>query len=216
MKILSHRGYWQRPDEKNTRVAFERSFFLGYGTETDVRDHNGQLVIAHDLPTATAMPFQEFLDIYRANCDGSLPLAINIKADGLADLLQEAMAKAGLNAWFTFDMSVPDFMVQHRKGLPVYSRRSDVEVQPVLDGMARGAWVDSFAESRFPAQYVREALAQGKAVCLVSPELHGRGCLGYWTELRRLLRQIGPAAGQQLQLCTDTPERATSFFWEVL
>jgi hypothetical protein len=41
MQILSHRGYWQHPSEKNTEAAFRRSFLLGYGTETDIRDRDG-------------------------------------------------------------------------------------------------------------------------------------------------------------------------------
>ena len=39
MMILSHRGYWK---EKNLPIAFERSFSLGFGTETD---YKGELVI---------------------------------------------------------------------------------------------------------------------------------------------------------------------------
>ena len=35
--ILSHRGYWLQTEEKNSRKAFERSFFMGFGTETDIR-----------------------------------------------------------------------------------------------------------------------------------------------------------------------------------
>lgn len=35
MIILSHRGYWKETHEKNLPIAFERSFSLGFGTETD-------------------------------------------------------------------------------------------------------------------------------------------------------------------------------------
>ena len=50
MIIISHRGYWIQPAEKNTEEAFSRSFERGMGTETDVRDHRGELVISHDMP----------------------------------------------------------------------------------------------------------------------------------------------------------------------
>jgi glycerophosphoryl diester phosphodiesterase len=84
MIILSHRGYWKHPDEKNTRQAFVRSFDMGYGTETDVRDCAGKLVISHDMPRGTEMLFEEVLQIM----DGrNLPLAINIKADGLGEAI---------------------------------------------------------------------------------------------------------------------------------
>ncbi len=38
MIILSHRGYWKEVSEKNKPIAFERSFSLGLGTETYIRD----------------------------------------------------------------------------------------------------------------------------------------------------------------------------------
>ena len=49
MIILSHRGYWKDVNEKNQQVSFERSFSLGFGTETDIRDYKGELVISHDI-----------------------------------------------------------------------------------------------------------------------------------------------------------------------
>lgn len=49
MIVLSHRGYWKNSLEKNKFVAFERSFSMGFGTETDIRDFNGELVISHDI-----------------------------------------------------------------------------------------------------------------------------------------------------------------------
>ena len=119
MIILSHRGYWKSAPEKNTPAAFHRSFDLGFGTETDVRDRNGELVISHDMPDGSEITLAAMLDIL----DGrDLPLAINIKADGLARPLNEQMNARGLTRWFTFDMSVPEMAVQLRLGLPVFSR----------------------------------------------------------------------------------------------
>jgi len=41
MLVISHRGYWKELAEKNRPIAFERSFALGFGTETDIRDYKG-------------------------------------------------------------------------------------------------------------------------------------------------------------------------------
>ncbi len=38
MQILSHRGYWKSIKEKNSFIAFERSFLAMHGVETDLRD----------------------------------------------------------------------------------------------------------------------------------------------------------------------------------
>ena len=46
MIILSHRGFWKTKDEKNTITSFKRSFDCGFGTETDLRDHDGEIVIS--------------------------------------------------------------------------------------------------------------------------------------------------------------------------
>ena len=62
MRIISHRGYWNTPAEKNTIHAFQRSFALGFGTETDIRDLKGELVISHDMPIGDEIRFEDFLD----------------------------------------------------------------------------------------------------------------------------------------------------------
>lgn len=41
MQIFSHRGYWKNKQEKNSIVAFDRSFLNSYGLETDLRDMGG-------------------------------------------------------------------------------------------------------------------------------------------------------------------------------
>jgi len=48
MKVLSHRGYWKSDCEKNSESAFRRSFQLGFGTETDLRDLNGEMISPED------------------------------------------------------------------------------------------------------------------------------------------------------------------------
>ena len=64
MKIISHRGYWiDFKRENNQRIAFERSFDMGYGTETDLRDINGTIVISHNMPVGGEMTFEELLKI---------------------------------------------------------------------------------------------------------------------------------------------------------
>ena len=75
MQILSHRGYWHDfLSESNKRIAFERSFDLGFGTETDLRDICGEIVISHDMPKGDEMTFEELLEIMGRR---NLPLALN-------------------------------------------------------------------------------------------------------------------------------------------
>ena len=138
MIVLSHRGYWKQKAEKNEPVAFHRSFDLGFGTETDVRDRLGELVISHDMAGADAMTLPQLLEIVNGR---PLPLALNIKADGLAELLAAQMRGVDRRTWFTFDMSIPDMRHHLRVGNPVFARLSETE--SICGGLkhSEGIWV---------------------------------------------------------------------------
>lgn len=202
MKVLSHRGYWKTATEKNTLVAFERSFGLGFGTETDVRDLAGKLVISHDMPGSDAMPLDTFLDLLT---DPGMPLAMNIKADGLATDLARHFASRGLD-WFVFDMSVPDLRMHLNAGNPVFVRMSEVERDPAWLEEAQGVWLDAFGSEWYDVALIRDLLDSGKRVCIVSPELHRRDHGPLWDMLLPLAGRAG------LMLCTDFPELAQSKF----
>lgn len=201
MQILSHRGYWQTPSEKNSRIAFLRSFELGFGVETDVRDLAGNLVISHDPPLLPCLNFIEFLDL--PGVGGQL-LALNIKSDGLAQSLKTAMQ--GLQNWFVFDMSVPDMRDHLRVGNPVLTRMSEIERDPPLLDQAMGVWLDSFENVWYNMELISNLLQRNKKVCIVSPELHGRNEVGLWSSLQ------GLSATEGLMICTDYPEIAREFF----
>lgn len=203
MKVLSHRGHWLTAEEKNTPLAFRRSFDNGFGTETDVRDCAGRLLMSHDMPRGDEIDLDAFLGLHGAR---DLPLAINIKADGLAQPLQTAMQRHRVPDWFAFDMSVPDMRAHLRIGNPVFTRLSDVERHPAWLDQAAGVWLDGFEGSWFGAADVLDLLRAGKRVCVVSPELHGRVHEPTWQRLRPLAGEDG------WMLCTDLPLDACSYF----
>ena len=87
MEIISHRGYWKDPAEKNKTVAFDRSFSLGFGTETDFRDYQAELVISHDMATSESVKADSFFEAYN-KYNYQPTLALNIKADGLQDKIK--------------------------------------------------------------------------------------------------------------------------------
>lgn len=202
MRILAHCGYWTKPEERNSVAAFARAFALGFGAETDVRDSLGQLVIAHDLPLGGEMELDAFLHLARRRV---LPLALNIKSDGLAVPLARAM-RGYQGEWFVFDMSVPDLRAHLAAGNPVYTRLSDIEPRPACLEACEGVWLDSFEGQWFGRTVIEDLLARGKRVCVVSPELHGRDPSALWASLRRLATHPG------LALCTDQPEQAMQHF----
>ena len=203
MEIISHRGYWGDRSERNQAVAFHRSFDLGFGTETDVRDLGGQLVISHDMPTGTEMSLDALLTIMGGR---NLPLAINIKADGMAAAVKEKFERAGHTNWFVFDMAVPDMRSYLQQGVATYTRLSEVEPSPAWINQAAGIWLDGFEGEWYSNADIEALLAQGLKVCVVSPELHGRPHEPLWSRLLDLRNTAG------LTLCTDLPETAQHYF----
>jgi hypothetical protein len=205
MIVLSHRGYWKVPEEKNTAIAFRRSFDLGFGTETDVRDLSGELVISHDPPTGGELRFSEFLDLLNGR---DLPLALNIKSDGLAVPIRDELVKRSLSKWFVFDMSVPDTLQHLKIGNPVYLRRSEFEFDNSLTDRSDGIWLDAFEGEWWSPDLVHDYLLRGKKVCIVSSELHGRDPNTLWNTLK----SSNLWKYDQVLLCTDRPEQALSHF----
>ena len=215
MRILSHRGYWKTADEKNTETAFVRSFDLKFGTETDVRDAWGELLISHDPPTQGANPvtFERFCEIYteRGGRENNLLLALNIKSDGLTAKIKETLSRHGITSYFLFDMSVPDMRPYVGQGEPVYTRHSEYEPAPPLYDESAGVWIDGFLGNWMTIDTIREHRAAGKAVCLVSPDLHKRAHEPLWERLRA--EGLNTHDGDDdFALCTDFPEDARAFF----
>ena len=207
IKILSHRGYWKTADEKNMKSSFRRSFSLSFGTETDIRDLAGTLVISHDPPIDNQVTVEEFLLEY-INHGIDLPLALNIKSDGLQNQLKNLLEKFSIKNYFVFDMSIPDTLSYIQSGMNVFIRQSEYERIPVFLDQAKGVWLDSFEEEWYDESTLSAYVKRGIDVCIVSPELHGRYYLKLWHNLRRM----NVLHSGQIMICTDLPEHAREFF----
>jgi hypothetical protein len=203
MEIISHRGLWSDPHEKNTPAAFDRTIAEGFGTETDVRDFNRLLVVSHDPPGGSPLAFDDVLASFAGT---GLPLAINVKADGLGDLLRRSFGDRAIDDWFAFDMSGPEMVRYARSGLPYFTRQSDVEPEPILYEEALGVWLDAFHSEWFDRDQILRHVDRGKKVCVVSPELHGRAHARMWEALAPL------AELPDVMLCTDFPIEARRAF----
>ena len=204
MLIISHRGYWKRDNEKNTLIAFKRSFNLGFGTELDVRDYCGNIVISHDIPDSNSMSFKTFLEMYR-EYDAELPLAINIKADGLHKLLLDLLHEYQINNYFVFDMSVPDMLGYLDLGMKVFIRESEFETELSFYEQADGVWMDEFRTPWITPQRIKYHLDNGKKTCIVSPELHQMDHSNRWKNYTEVSKS---SEKREIILCTDFPEEA--------
>lgn len=212
MNIISHRGYWAAASEWNTQEAFIRSFKAGFGTETDIRDFGGQIVVSHDIPRGDELDFADFLIMYN-NFGKGLPLALNIKSDGLQVELAKYLSKYNIVNYFVFDMSIPETVGYFKSNLLYFVRQSEFETitdyRSLLYANAAGVWLDELYESWIEQDILLNHLANGKTVGIVSPEIHGRDYLKKWSQYKEVSKDI---VTDKLILCTDLPEFARKFF----
>ena len=200
--IIAHRGYWKTEEEKNSQIAFERAFDNGFGIETDLRDICGNIVISHNMPKGDEISFEKVLQIMNGR---NLPLALNIKADGLGKDILSILNKYNHTNYFTFDMSIPDMVVQANLGLRFFTGQSDIIKTPIMPEKASGIWLDSFNKDWFSKNDIECIIKSGKEVCIVSPELHNREYKKIWDKYKSL---------ENIMLCTDYPQEAEEFFNE--
>jgi len=169
----------------------------------------GEVVISHDAPLKPELTFWEFLDLYRQYGDG-LPLALNIKADGLAKNVKSALEKMSIKNYFVFDMSAPDHRYYINEKVNSFTRESDFETIPVFYRDSQGVWLDEFDSHWLSQEVFIKHLKNNKSIAIVSPELHGRSYQKEWLEYRECIRTLNESGN--IYLCTDFPSIAKEFF----
>lgn len=206
MKILAHRGLWTTVSEKNSMEAFVKAFEHGYGIETDVRDYMEKLVVSHNVATSECFLFEDVLRAYR-EAKSDMPLAINIKADGIQDLIRADLDKFDIKNYFVFDMSIPEQVVYHKQEFNAFTRMSEYEKEPVLLEKSQGVWMDEWENSWISERVIDQMRQQGKKVSIISPEIHGRDKANMWKFLKKYVDDA------DVMLCTDTPVEAEEYFY---
>jgi hypothetical protein len=150
--------------------------------------------------------FQEACQVVKLK---ALPLAVNVKCDGIEEELLSLIRSFALErSCFMFDMSVPTvvrFLQLAPDGdIQLAARISDYEPLPVLASKCTHLWVDCFETDWCDPTELVENVYVEKSVVFVSSELHGRSPEALWSRLRSLR---SPSL-----LCTDFPEKARRFF----
>lgn len=207
MEIIAHRGLWEKPYEKNSFEALIKSLDQGFGIETDIRDFKNKIVISHDPASGKEIEFKKLLTDYE-NKKYSNFLALNIKSDGIQQEAYSLIKKFKIKRYAFFDQSVPELFHCHSLGSNYLSRLSDIEPHMHLYDNSYGVWVDSFEEFRTDVQIFDKILGDGKILCFVSPELHGRPYMEVW----KWIHNFNKIRNARVAICTDHPLEAEVFF----
>lgn len=208
MKLLCHRGCWETLDDQNSIASLLRAMRQGFGVETDIRDCNGDLVIAHDIPIAGHVaPLVQLLESY-IELESRPLLALNIKSDGLSGHIRSLLGRYKVDKYFMFDMSVPDTISYLKKKMAVAVRVSEYESGQWMLDHADTIWLDAFENDWYDRELILSFLEANKRLCVVSPELHGRSHEAVWD----LLKSVPTPLAQELYLCTDLVAQAIEVF----
>lgn len=202
MILIGHRGKHDDGMLPNSMEALKAGLELGYGIETDFRDLEGRLVLSHDRPCKGAYMAEDFFAM--AGQYKECMLAINVKSDGIGDLIKGQIDKYHIENYFVFDMSVPQMLEYHKLGLCFFTRQSEYEKNPVLYEEAAGVWLDAFNHDDWiKEELVEEYINDDKKVCIVSPELHRRQPDTLWDKIDSWTLDKG-----SLMICTDLLAKA--------
>ena len=207
MEILAHRGFWQNGNEKNSVKAIHNALRNGFGFESDIRDYNGELVISHDVPTDASAKGEQVFELL--SCFDTLCFAINIKSDGIQEMLMDMLNRYKISNYFVFEMSSPQAIEYVSSKIRLYTRQSDIEPEPVLYDYADGIWIDSFSGYDWVTEELLwNHIKNGKKICIASPDLHNAVDYKlFWERLKNYDMKT-----DAMGLCTDYPEEARSFF----
>ncbi|WP_373451521.1 hypothetical protein ACEN41_06295 [Campylobacter bilis] len=171
----------------------------------------GGIVISHDIAHENCLKLEDFFKLYKAY-NTNLPLALNIKADGLQIVLKQLLQEYQIFNYFVFDMSIPDALIYIDFNFNVFTRQSEYEKNPSFYEKACGVWMDEFHSHWIDKNTIKYHLQNDKLVCIVSPELHKRSYQKEWQEYKKIDKEL--KAGQRLMICTDHPGKAKEFFYD--
>ena len=200
--IYAHRGMWQTPDQQNSRQSIEAARSSGYGVETDFRSKSHSLVISHD-PYGDSNPLAvDAIDF------AEIPVALNIKEDGLLTQYEAFIKKYPNQFTFIFDGSIPEMVKIKEKKLPHALRLSEYEKDLPWD--SQFLWIDGFHSDWWIKSPEILNLIEKFFVVFVSPEIHGREIERAW-EFFHFLHSKGIA---KFGICTDYPDKLKAIFDE--
>jgi len=167
-----------------------------FGAEIDIREHNGKIVLSHNIPNKNCIDLATFLDHFS---NDSL-LAINVKSSEIENELKKILESKNHKKYFAFDFAFPSLRNALKIELNCAFRLSEYEKD--LHPNCGWVWIDCFNEIWYDEKYLEMLKEKRYNIAVVSPEIHNR------SKNKDEFQKIRGFSENGLihAICTDTPE----------
>ena len=175
---------------------------INLGVEVDIRSTDGSLITNHD-PITKGEDFEYWLEHY-----SHAFLILNVKEEGLEELIISLMKKNNIYNFFFLDQSFPFLIKTAKSGESRCAVRvsefESIETAMSLSGKVDWAWIDCF--TLFPLSNLEANRLQsegGFKLCFVSPELQRDVSNDEIISFRNYIESLGIHGDA---VCTKRPE----------
>jgi hypothetical protein len=183
--LIAHGGLHNSSYQRNSLEALELALVKGYGISTEIRLFEDELVIqneAYDKP----LPLSLLLTIWEKTT--GLELALKVKMDGLAPLLNEVFSQYSLrNDFFFYGMSTTEELIYENNFLPLAYRLSEREPVIRFNSLPSRIWLDSLTPMELLAvlnEKDRDSVL--KQTYLLSLEIYKKDPTDLWEAIKTL------------------------------
>ncbi len=209
VEIIAHRGFWNSRIQQNSKEAIKNALNEGFSIETDIRDYDGSKIgISHDpinFDSNCKFTFQEYLEIVDNHSDKKTKSFLNIKSDGLENILNNFDCLKNNPNFIFFDGSFPSMIRLKENNFFCLDRISEFEEKSGFK--FDGYWIDCF---KYDWMINNESTKfnDDDFLVYVSPELHNRPHKKVW----EWIKNASNTFDCKFALCTDFPLEARNFF----
>jgi len=143
-----------------------------FGVEIDIRSNMSNLYLHHD-PFAEGVLFDDWLNFFHHSF-----IILNVKEDGLENLIIKKLKEKSICNYFFLDQTFPTInKLLNSDFTDLAIRLSEFETivnALILDKKPQWVWIDHFNKFPFKSKEVELLKKNGYKICIVSPELQGK------------------------------------------
>ena len=184
-----------------------KSVPVKYGVEVDLRSQGQEIIIHHD-PFEEGVLFDDWLVHFKHQT-----LILNVKEEGLENILIGKMKDRAIEKYFFLDQSFP-FLLKYSKECNCraavrLSEYEDVSTVERVGQKVDWVWVDCFSKLPLDQDTINRLQYQNLKLCIVSPELHD---LERVSEIDVFIRKILDLNLVPDAICTKKPKLWEQYF----